>query len=72
VVTDDDDDRRDGQWECGVSEDHDLPVGLTECRRCGADLAHWYEEDDDEGMGGVQPHQILSAQDETQAFRAGS
>lgn len=48
-MTDDDDDRYDrDEWVCGLSADHDLPVGLTECRRCGADLSHWYEEDDDD------------------------
>lgn len=34
------------EWECGVSEDHDWKPGDYECRRCGADLSAWNEEED--------------------------
>lgn len=33
------------KWECGVSEDHDWRPGDYECRRCGADLGEWNEEE---------------------------
>lgn len=33
------------EWECGVSEDHDWRPGDYECRRCGADLSAWNEDE---------------------------
>ena len=33
------------EWECGVSEDHSWKPGDYECRRCGADLSEWNEEE---------------------------
>lgn len=38
----------DYEWECGVSEDHDWKPGDYACRRCGADLSAWNEEEEDE------------------------
>jgi hypothetical protein len=34
-------------FECGVSEDHDWKPGDYECRRCGADLSAWNEEEEE-------------------------
>lgn len=34
------------EWECGISEDHNWNPGDVECRRCGADLSAWNEEED--------------------------
>lgn len=34
------------KWECGVSEDHSWKPGDCKCRRCGADLSAWNEEED--------------------------
>jgi hypothetical protein len=30
---------------CGETYDHDWRAGDLECRRCGADLSHWNEDD---------------------------
>lgn len=32
---------------CGISYDHTLLDGHTECRECGADLAAWVDGEDD-------------------------
>lgn len=37
---------KDDDWECGVSEDHVWKDGDYECRRCGADLSEWNEEEE--------------------------
>lgn len=34
------------EWECGVNEDHKWNPGDLECRRCGADLSKWNEEEE--------------------------
>lgn len=33
-------------WVCGISEDHVWKDGDYECRRCGADLSEWNEEEE--------------------------
>ena len=34
------------EWECGISEDHEWRPGDIECRRCGADLGTWNEQEE--------------------------
>ena len=33
--------------ECGVTYDHVMPDGYTECRVCGADLSAWADGEDE-------------------------